>query len=250
MNTYMGLVLDPDTCLQKGLKKEKLGNITLLATSSTEQLSASLRSGTGDFIILDMQLPKGISALALIPELRKQKPDIPVLLVTATALTEEDWHLAASQRLLEVVQTPMTAAQLHFYVSRLFQPSEKFRESRTHEVMAKPVKELRNKTGRIDAVLVAKVFDLNMTEISANVGISRQALAKTPDSSGAQPKLQHFERIARALITMNGSVKDFKMWLNCPNPEFENHTPLDVIKLGEAQMLADWIDDARLGSPD
>ena len=34
-----------------------------------------------------------------------------------------------------------------------------------------------------------------------------------------------------------------------PNAEFEKHTPLDVIKLGQVEMLADWIDDARLGNP-
>jgi len=26
--------------------------------------------------------------------------------------------------------------------------------------------------------------------------------------------------------------------------------PLDVIKLGQIEMLADWVDDARLGNPD
>ncbi len=48
---------------------------------------------------------------------------------------------------------------------------------------------------------------------------------------------------------MTGSIKGLKMWLNTPNPEFENHTPLDVIKLGQVEMLADWVDDARLGNP-
>lgn len=38
-----------------------------------------------------------------------------------------------------------------------------------------------------------------------------------------------------------------KIWLNSPNSEFEDHTPLDVIKLGQVEMLADWVDDRSVG---
>jgi len=62
--------------------------------------------------------------------------------------------------------------------------------------------------------------------------------------------LRHFERIARSLLAVTGSDKGLKMWLHSPNKRFDDHTPAEIIKLGKVQLLADWVDDARLGSPD
>lgn len=250
MQHLTALILDPDRCLQRGLAKSQIQNITLCPAATAEQLSASLTSGPVDLIMLDMQLPQGITGLALVAELRKQKPDIPVILLTASTPTEDDWISAASEPLVEMMQTPVTAGKLMYHLSRLFQTKDQFGDFKRHEVIAQPLDELRNENGRLDAELIAKVFDVNITDIAANVGISRQALSKTPDSLNIQPALRHFERIARSLLAVTGSQKGLKMWLNSPNKRFDEHTPLEIIKLGKVQLLADWVDDARLGSPD
>ena len=75
-------------------------------------------------------------------------------------------------------------------------------------------------------------------------------MSKTPDSIAVQAGLHQFERIASSLLAVTGSIRGLKIWLNSPNSEFEDHTPLELIKLGKAEMLADWVDDARLGAPD
>jgi CheY-like chemotaxis protein len=250
MQNLTALILDPDTCLHHDLVGSQIRNITLCPSATAEQLSASLTVGPADLIMLDMQLPKGIAGLALVAELRKQRPGIPVILLTANSPSEDDWISAASEPLVEVMQTPVTAGKLMYHLSRLFQSKGQLEDFKRHEVVAQPLDELRNDNGRLDAELIAKLFDLNITDIAANVGISRQALSKTPDSLNIQPALRHFERVARSLLVVTGSPKGLKMWLNSPNKRFDEHTPLEIIKLGKVQLLADWVDDARLGSPD
>ncbi len=249
MQNLTALVLDPDTCLQRDLINSQIQNITLCPAASAEQLSDSLTTGPADLIMLDMELP-GITGLALVAELRKQKPGIPIILLSAKAPTEEDWISVASEPLVEVMQTPITFGKLMYHLSRLFEKGEPFADPKRHEVAAKPLDELRNDNGRLDAELVAKIFDLSMTDIATNVGISRQALSKTPDSLNVQAALRDFERIARSLLVVTGTIKGLKMWLHSPNERFDEHTPLEVIKLGKVKLLADWVDDARLGSPD
>jgi DNA-binding response OmpR family regulator len=250
MQNLTALVLDPDTCLKRDLTESQIRNITLRRATSAEQLSASLIKGPADLIMLDMLLPQGVRGLVLVAELRKQKPDIPVILLTAKPPSEDDWISAASEPFVEVVQTPVTAGKLMYHLSRLFQRKDQFADFKKHEVIVRPVEGLRNDNGRLDAELIAKAFDLNISDIAANVNISRQALSKTPDSLNIQPTLRHFERIARSLLAVTGSPKGLKMWLHSPNKRFDEHTPLEIIKLGKVQMLADWVDDGRLGSPD
>ncbi len=249
MQNLTALVLDPDTCLQREFLNSQIQNVTLCQAASAEQLSISLTNGPADLIMLDMQLP-GITGLELVAELRKQKPGIPVILLSAKTPTEADWLSAASEPFVEVMQTPITLGKLMYHLSRLFEKREPLVDLKRHEVITQPVDDLRNDNGRLDAVLVSKVFDLSMTDIAANVGISRQALSKSPDSLNVQPALRDFERIARSLLVVTGSIKGLKMWLHSPNERFDEHTPVEVIKLGKVKLLADWVDDARLGSPD
>lgn len=137
-----------------------------------------------------------------------------------------------------------------YHLSRLFKRGTALADQRRHEIDVAPVEDLRNDKGRLDAELISKMFDLNMTELASSVGITRQALSKTPDSLSIQPALRDFERIARSLLLVIGSGKGLRMWLNSPNEKFDDHTPLEIHKLGKVRLLADWIDDARLGSPD
>jgi hypothetical protein len=167
-------------------------------------------------------------------------------MLTTKAPTESDWISAAAARLLQLVKTPISDSELVYYVTRLIPASE---EAGRPELLAKSVDQLRNESGRLDANLVTDLFDLTMTDVAANVGISRQALSKTPDTLSVQGALHQFERLASSILAVTGSEKGLKIWLNTPNHRFDQHSPLEVIKLGKVQMLADWVDDARLGSP-
>jgi CheY-like chemotaxis protein len=245
LNNLRALIFDPDTCLQ-GPQNRQIENITLCPAASTEELTASVAAGTADLIMVDMELPQGVNWLTLVAELRKQKPGIPVILLTGKTPTEKDWMSAALASRLQVMQTPVSDSEMMYHITRLFPTVNQTAQT---EVAPQPVEQLRNEHGRLDANLVSEMFDITMTDVAANVGISRQALGKTPDSLNIQSALHHFERVASNLFSLTGSEKGLKMWLHSSNKRFDKHTPLEIIKLGKVAMLADWADDARLGNP-
>jgi len=241
VNPLRAIIFDPDTCLAQ----RQIPNITLFPAATAEELKDSVRAGAVDLVMVDMHLP-GTNGLDLVSELRLARPNIPVIILTAKEPTDLDWRNAATARFLQLVQTPVTDSELLYHVTRLFPKPVEYGRTELH---ASTVDQLRNDQGRLDAKLVADLFGLTLTDVAANVGISRQALSKTPDSLSVQGALNQFERIARSLLTVTGTEKGLKTWLNAPNKRFDQHTPLEVIKLGKAALLADWVDDARLGSP-
>ncbi|HEY9774770.1 MAG TPA: response regulator [Planktothrix sp.] len=243
------LVFDPNEWLKGDLFVGQIPSITLRSAASADQLGDSLDKEHADVLLVDMQLP-GMTGLSLVSKIRILKPNIPVILLSVKAPTEQDWISLASHRQIQVIQAPITRGKLMYHLSRLFDNNPDSVDRKDHKVSSAPVEQLRNEKGRLDADLIANLFDLNMTEVALNVGVSRQALSKTSDSISIQSPLFDFERIARGLIAVTGSTKGLKMWLHTPNDRFDSHTPLDVIKLGKVKLLADWIDDARLGSPD
>jgi CheY-like chemotaxis protein len=250
MNTalkkYTALTLDPDTCLKRDLEKAHISNVTLCPTASAEELFASAGEKSADLVLLHFELGEQMNGLELLSELRKQRPNMPALLLTPH-FSDEQFKLAAHSRWVELMETPITASKWDYYLTRLFQD----RQPAPKALKVKHIEELRNDdSGRLDAKKVSDVFGLPVTTIASCIGKPRATVDKTPDSIAVQPGLHHFERLAGSLLAITGSMKGLKIWLNSPNTEFEGHTPQDVIKLGQIKMLADWMDDARLGSPD
>lgn len=251
MTNYKAIVFDPDTCLSTALEQSRVLNITLCPAASAEQFAESVSNESADLILLDLELPEGVNGLELISRLRKSKPNIPAIVLSTRSPREEDWITAASEPFVELMQTPFTPAKLQYHLSRLFQSNIKAPlKVAHHEVFAQAVDELRNESGRLDANLVGKIFDLSATDLAKIIGVSRQAITQTPDSKTVQPVLRDFERLARSLLTVTGSMKGLKMWLHSANKQFDGHTPSEIIRLGKIGLLADWVDDARLGSPD
>ena len=62
-------------------------------------------------------------------------------------------------------------------------------------------------------------------------------------------KLLPFERIARGLAELDDDQDKFRRWLNTPNPELSDFTPLQVIEKGKADAVADMVSSALLGQP-
>ncbi len=114
------------------------------------------------------------------------------------------------------------------------------------------LKELRNKkTGRLDAVFIAKAFGLSIAELGQSIDRSTASIHRMPDSASLQQPLYAFERIASAIKHMTGSLQPgLKIWLNAPNDAFPNKLPVNIIKQGHASLLADGLEDALLGHPD
>jgi Protein of unknown function (DUF2384) len=105
------------------------------------------------------------------------------------------------------------------------------------------------KSQRLDLKRVAKLFGLTGRRLAGIIGVPPSTADKTPDSKAIHEKLLHFERIARGLAELDDDQDIFRRWLNTPNPELSNFTPLQVIERGNAEVVADMVSSAVLGQP-
>ncbi|OYW71902.1 MAG: hypothetical protein B7Z37_26505 [Verrucomicrobia bacterium 12-59-8] len=109
-------------------------------------------------------------------------------------------------------------------------------------------------TGRLDASKIAKLFNLSMAEMGTLCAVSKQSIHANPTSKGIQEKLEPLVKAARGVLWCGGDESKFKTWLNQPNPDFPEYegrqlTPLDLIRMGHAQVIADKVQNLLTGHP-
>ena len=105
------------------------------------------------------------------------------------------------------------------------------------------------KNQRLDLKRVAKLFGLTARRLAGIIEVPPSTADKTPDSKIIHAKLLSFERIARSLAELDDDQDTFRRWLNTPNPELSDFTPLQVIEKGKADAVADMVSSALLGQP-
>jgi hypothetical protein len=107
--------------------------------------------------------------------------------------------------------------------------------------------DLRAPSGRLSARRVAEAFGLTLAQLAAAIGKARQTVWKTDDAEALQPRLFPFERTARLRTVLSKS--DFRSWLNMPNEQLDDRTPIDLVRRGQADVVADLAEDMLSGSP-
>jgi len=106
--------------------------------------------------------------------------------------------------------------------------------------------DLRSTSGRLSAQRVAAAFGLPLAELSDLIGRKRQTTWKTRDAESLQQVLLPFERIARLRAVLSPS--DFRRWLNLPNDQLDQRSPLKVIRSGDVAVVADLTEDMLSGT--
>ena len=107
--------------------------------------------------------------------------------------------------------------------------------------------DLRAASGRLSARRVAEAFGLTLSQLAAGIGKARQTVWKTDDAEALQPRLFPFERIARLRAVLSDA--DFRSWLNMPNDQLDDRTPIELVRNGKAEVVADLAEDMLSGSP-
>lgn len=108
--------------------------------------------------------------------------------------------------------------------------------------------DLRAASGRLSARRIAEAFGLTLAQLAAAIGKARQTVWKTDDGEAIQQLLFPFERIARLRAVISES--DFRSWLNMPNEPLHGRTPIELIRSGKANTVADLAEDMLSGNPD
>ena len=109
-------------------------------------------------------------------------------------------------------------------------------------------------TGRLDGGKIGKLFGLSTAEMGTICGVSKQSIHANPTSKGIQEKLEPLVKAARGVLWCGGDEAKFKTWLNQPNPDFPEYegrqlSPLDLIRMGHAQVIADKVQNLLTGHP-
>lgn len=101
---------------------------------------------------------------------------------------------------------------------------------------------LRSERGRLDAEKVRALFGLTRADLARLFKILEETIRQTPDSERLQPPLRAFERVARLLVLYPDRSK-FGVWLNSPNEELEQRSPLELIKEGRIDVVETLVHD-------
>ena len=106
---------------------------------------------------------------------------------------------------------------------------------------------LRSARGRLSATAMASALGLKEAQMAAQLGRSRQALAKTPDALSIQQALMPFERIVRLRTVLK--KPDFLAWLQTKNPHLDGRTPMAVMTSGRPEVVGDLVEAMLTGAP-
>jgi len=154
--------------------------------------------------------------------------------------------------LFEIAETPAAAANILGAWLALTARGEKPRppESTSQDAIKglpgiiSAVAQFRSERGRLHADKLRELFGLTRPELLALAGVSmtEQAIAATPDSEKLQPFLEKLERCARLLVMLRSRTQ-FATWLNTANPELDGAKPIEMVRSGKAEMIADLVED-------
>ena len=241
---YTAAILDPDACLSKLNQVAGAVHLTLTPAASAEELINSVVVDEPDVVLLDFEMA-GLSGWDLTRRLREVSPGIPILLLSANP----DWSSLEFDSRTEMVRSPCDPSEVLYRVIRLVQGLSQGDTPHRYRLPNLVVDQLRSDSGRIDAKLVAEMFDLSIPILARIIGAGEPALYKTPDAKSVQSKLLDFERIAWGLLKLTGSVKGLRIWLNAQNPELDQDLPIDYIKDGHVEDVAAMVEDTLLGHP-
>lgn len=134
---------------------------------------------------------------------------------------------------------------------------DRSRTEKAEPVVADPIGEikeviaatapLRAGSGRLSARAVARTFGLSVAELAKLLGRSRQALSKTDDAESIQPALTAFARAARLRAVLPDD--DFRAWLHMPNAQLDERQPIELIRDGRVEVIADLAENMLTGNP-
>ncbi len=243
-----GILVDTDNCSGQ-FKLKKSASFELKSTKSLEEAQLAVSRGSVDFVIVHE--PLNVHGLDLIEAFRRNTPTVPMILLCASA--SSTWSEAVKVPEVELVSSSASMTELTYRISKLLSLKLAKEKEIRPRVFVDPLPSLRNSnSGRLDAELIAKAFGLTLKDMAKAIDKPYTSVHKTTDSQSIQELLLPFERVASALNSITDGKLELalKIWLNAPNKAFPTHIPIDLVKQGRINILADSLEDVLLGHPD
>ncbi len=248
MGPIRALVLDEDTRFAEKLSAATLVSLTVDRAGSFAEFRKAATKRMPDLFLLHESAKLG--GIELLNELRRLSTSVPAIVLAPAA--SSIWQATLSNSDVEVLCAPVNERELEYRIAKLMvQPRVLRKQPLPTRIPVIAVQKLHNdKSGRLDAKLTAARFGMSLSDVCRSIGKKLQTVHQTPDAPGLQKSLFPFERIASALLKLTGSEKGLKVWLNTPNDAFPGELPIDILKQGHRELLAEMLEDVLLGHPD
>lgn len=225
-----------------------------------------IKSSQPDMIVLDLAVSK-LDGIKLLQTLRELNPEIPVVVLTAKI---KEGHEAVNLGAKDYIKKPIDEEELEERVGRILEVSARLLAATTSQsgerkkvgsILAPSteqrgagfsirLKELHDeKNGRIDAAKVADFLGVPLAQLAAALGAKYAAVHKTPSAPSLQEGLSSIKRSLEILTELISDPADIRAWLNCPHPDLDDKSPIQVILEGNAGALRTILENSILGIP-
>lgn len=104
-------------------------------------------------------------------------------------------------------------------------------------------------SGNLDALALAEIYAVSPPMLAQMLGVSRQALLKTPTSQRLQPKLRQLEHLFVRLRDLTGSESRARIWLKSSHPDFAGKAPISYLQDGNFEPVEDLVLALEMGVP-
>lgn len=104
-------------------------------------------------------------------------------------------------------------------------------------------------SGNLHALALAEVFEVKPPMMAQILGVSRQALLKTPTSERLQAKMRQLERLFIQVRDLTGSEVNARIWLKSGHPDFAGKAPIEYLQEGNLAAVEDLVLAIEMGVP-
>jgi uncharacterized protein (DUF2384 family) len=105
------------------------------------------------------------------------------------------------------------------------------------------------KSGDLHALAMAEVYGVKPPMMAQMLGVSRQALLKTPTSQRLQPKLRQLEQLFIRTRDLTGSELNARIWLKAGHPDFAGKAPIEYLQEENFEPVEDLVLSLEMGLP-
>jgi DNA-binding response OmpR family regulator len=199
-------------------------------------------------VLLDLELPNA-SGWEIVRKLNERKAEVSIVMLATSARIEEAAGAVRAGFADDYVLKPFNVNDI---VARVRTALAKRSPAPARELdppLGHVVADLHNDRGRLDAKQFAKLFDIEIGDLLPALGKKGSTVYKTPDSEALQPVLRVLASTASGLVRLVGSTRHARIWMNAPNPALDGHAPIELLKQGNIEALADFVQDLLEGRP-
>jgi hypothetical protein len=114
----------------------------------------------------------------------------------------------------------------------------------------KPIVEVYESNGTINAKRLAVLIGLSQTELAKAIGRDRTAISRGTTSAAQKGLVAILALFLRILRLVGGREDLARIWLHAPNPELDHKQPVDFLTQRKLHVLESIVSAVEEGVPD